>query len=103
MKNFVMNAKIDPKVVMDLSKFKIRGWKSLQAMNQTLLEEFLDENELQLLLLGILSRDSFLVMHYVKELTLLRQGLHEMMQCNRRQHFAASNDLHEHPRGHTSS
>ena len=27
-KNFVMNAKIDPKVVMDLSIFKICGWNS---------------------------------------------------------------------------
>ena len=29
MKNFVMNAKIDPKVVMDLSIFKMGGWNSL--------------------------------------------------------------------------
>ena len=28
-KNFVMNAQIDPKVVMDLSKFKIGGWKTV--------------------------------------------------------------------------
>ena len=41
-------------------------------------------------------------MHYVKELTLLREGLHGMMQCYMQQHFAASNDLHEHPRGHSS-
>ena len=39
--NFVMNAKIDPKVVMDLSTFKIGGWNSLQPINQKLLEEFL--------------------------------------------------------------
>ena len=32
--NFVMNAKIDPKVVMDLSIFKIGGWNSLQLINQ---------------------------------------------------------------------
>ena len=31
-----------------------------------------------------------------------REGLREMVQCHRRQHFAASNDLHEHPRGHSS-
>ena len=37
-KNLVMNAKIDPKVVMDLSIFKIGGWNSLQPMNQNLLE-----------------------------------------------------------------
>ena len=36
----------------------------------------------------------------VKELTSLREGLHGMMQCDRRQHFAASNDLHEHPGRH---
>ena len=45
MKNFVMNAKIDPKVVMDRSIFKIGGWNSLQPINQNLLEEFVDENE----------------------------------------------------------
>ena len=33
----------------------------------------------------------------VKELTSLREGLHEMMPCDRRQHFAAINDLREHP------
>ena len=40
MKIFVMNAKIDPKVVMDLSIFKIGGWNSLQLINQISLEEF---------------------------------------------------------------
>ena len=34
-------------------------------------------------------------MYDVKELTLPREGLHGMMQCYRRQHFVASNDLHE--------
>ena len=29
MKNFVMDAKINPKVVMDLSIFKIGGWNIL--------------------------------------------------------------------------
>ena len=43
--NFVMNDTIDPKVVMDLSIFKIGGWSSLQPINQTSLEEFTDENE----------------------------------------------------------
>ena len=33
-----MNAKIDPKVVMDLSIFKIGGWTSLQTSNQKMLE-----------------------------------------------------------------
>ena len=102
MKNFVMGAKIDPKVVMDLSIFKNWWMEHSATQNRKLLEESSEEDELQLLLIGILSRGSFLVMHYVKELTLLREGLHEMMQCYRRQHFAASNDLHEHLRGHSS-
>ena len=54
-KNFVINAKIDPKVVRDLSIFKIGGWNSLQPINQKLLEEFMDENE-PCLLIGIPSR-----------------------------------------------
>ena len=37
-KNFVMNAKIDPKVVVALSIFKIGGWNSLQPIDQNLLE-----------------------------------------------------------------
>ena len=37
----------------------------------------------------------------VKELKPLRAGLHEMMQCYGRQHLAASDDLHEHPRGNS--
>ena len=36
----------------------------------------------------------------VKELMPTSEGLLEMMQCYRRQHFVASNDPHEHPRGH---
>ena len=35
-KNFVKDAKIDPKVVMDLSIFKIGAWNSLQPINQSL-------------------------------------------------------------------
>ena len=101
-KNFVMDANIDPKVVMDLSIFEIGGWNILQPSIPKLLEESVEEDELQLLLVGILSRDSFFVRHCVKELMPLREGLHEMMQCYRRQHYAASNDLHERPRGHSS-
>ena len=97
-KNFVMNAKFDPKVVMFLSIFKIGGWNSLQPSNQTLLEEFIDENE-PWLLIGIPSRDPFLVTQnlerhsarsdqHMKKLMSLREGLHVMMQCNMRQHFA---------------
>ena len=63
--NFVMDAKIDPKVVMDLSIFKIGGWNSLQPSNQNLLEEFTDKNELWLLI-GIPSRDPFLVTQYLE-------------------------------------
>ena len=55
-KNFVMHAKIDPKVVMDLSTFKNCGWNSLQPVDQNLLEEFIDESE-PWLLIGIPSRD----------------------------------------------
>ena len=100
--NFVMGAKIDPKVVMDLSIFKIGGWNILQFSNRKLLEESYEEENYRCCLMGVLSRGSFLVMNYVKELTLLREGLHEMMQSYRRQHFAANDDLHEHPRGHSS-
>ena len=58
-----MNAKIDPKVVIDLSIFSIGGWNSLQPINQNLLKEFIDENE-PWLLIGIPSRDPFFVTQY---------------------------------------
>ena len=64
-KDFVMDAKIDPKVVMDLSIFKIGGWNSLQPINQNLLEVFIDENE-PWLLIGIPSRDPFLLTQYLE-------------------------------------
>ena len=41
-KGFVMDAKIDPKVVVDLS-VKIGGWNCLQPINENLLEESIDE------------------------------------------------------------
>ena len=105
-KNFVMNAKMDPKVLMDLSTFEIGGWNSLQPSNQHLLEEFIDENEPRLLI-GIPSRDPFLVTQYLerhsvssdqhmKKLMSLREG------CYMRQHFADRYWLHEHPGGHAS-
>ena len=111
-KNFVMNAKIDPKVVVALSRFKIGGWNSLQPINQILLEEFIDENE-PWLLFGIPSRDPFLVTQYLerrsassdqhmKKLMSLREGLHVMVQCYMRQHFADRYWLHEHPGGQSS-
>ena len=110
--NFVMDAKIDPKVVTDLSFFKIGGWTSLQPINQNLLEEFIDENE-PWLLIGIASRDPFFVTQHLerhsvssdrhmKKLMSLREGLHVMMQCYMRQHFADRYWLHEHPGGHAS-
>ena len=111
-KNFVMNAKIDPKVLMDLSIFKIGGWNSLQASNQKMLEEFIDENE-PWLLIGIPSRDQFLVIQclerhsvssdqHMKKWMSLREGLHVMMQCYMRQHSADRYWLNEHPGGHAS-
>ena len=107
-----MDAKIDPKVVMDLSIFKIGGWNILQPSDRKLLEEFIDENE-PWLLNGIPSRDSSFMIQYlerhfvrsdqhVKELMSLREGLHVMMQCYMRQHFADRYLLHEHPGGHAS-
>ena len=110
--NFVMKAQIDPNVVMDLSIFKIGGWNSLQPINQNLFEEFIDENE-PWLLIGIPSRDPFLVTQYlerhsvssdqhIKKMVSLLQGLHVMMQCYMRQHFADRYWLHEHPGGHAS-
>ena len=35
----VMNAKIDPKVVMELSIFNLGGWNNLQPSNHNLLEK----------------------------------------------------------------
>ena len=60
MKNFVMNAKVDPKNVMDLSVLEIGGWNSSQPINQKMFEEFVDENE-HWLLIGIPSRDPLFV------------------------------------------
>ena len=109
--NFV-KIKIDLKVVMDLSIFKIGGWNSVQTTNQKWLEEFVDENE-PWLLIGIPSRDPFIVTQclerhsvssdqHMKKLMSLREGLHVMMQCYMRQHFADRYWLEEHPGGHAS-
>ena len=89
-KNFVMDAKIGPKVVMVMSIIKLGGLNSLQPINQKLLEEFIDENE-PWLLIGIPSIDPFFVTQYLeghsvrtdqhmKKLMSLREGLHVMMQ-----------------------
>ena len=72
----------------------------------------MDENE-PWLLIGIPSRDPFLVTQYlerhsvssdqhVKKLMSLREGLHVMMQCCMRQHFADRYWPHEHPGGQAS-
>ena len=107
-----MDAKIGPKVVMDLSIFKSGGWNSLRPINQNLLEEFIDENE-PWLLVRIPRRDPFFVTQYLerhfassdqymKKLMSLREGLHVMMQCYMRQHVTDRYWLHEHPGGHAS-
>ena len=65
------------------------------------------------MLIGIPSRDPFLVTQYLgrhfassdrhmKKLMSLREGLHVMVQCNRRQHFADRYLLHGHAGGHAS-
>ena len=106
LQNFMIDAQIDPKFVMDLSIFKIGGG----LINQEMLEEFLDESE-PCLLIGIPSRDPFLVTQYLerhsvssdrhmKNLMSLRECLHVMMQCYMR--HADHYWLHEHPGGHAS-
>ena len=86
-KNFVMNAKIDPKVVMDPPTFRIGGWNSLQPINQKL-----RKNLFMRMILGLvtqyLERHSVSSDQQMKKLMPLRQGLHVMMQCYMRQHFA---------------
>ena len=110
-KNFVMDAKIDPKAEMDLPIFKISGWNILQHGERQLLEESFEEDELQLLLVGIPSRDSFLMMQYlerhfmsvdsnVKELMPLSEDVHVTTQGYMQQHDVEWR--HEHPGGHTS-
>ena len=59
-----MGAKIDPKVEMDPSMFDIGGWKMLQLSDRKLLEEIIEEAVA--LCVGILSRDSYLLLHCVK-------------------------------------
>ena len=113
-KNYVMDAKINPKHVMDLSIFKVGGRNILQPNNQTSLEEFVDESE-PWLLIGTPSRDSSVMIQYLErrfvssdqhvkewERMPLREGLHERMQCEMRQHFVERYWLHEHPRRHSS-
>ena len=74
-KNSVMHANIDPKVVMDLSMFKIGGWNNLQPSNQILLEDFIYENE-PWLLIGIPNRDPFFVTRYLERLCSVSSHQH---------------------------
>ena len=108
----VMDAKIDLKVVMDQSIFKIGGWNESQPRSQKSFENVIDEN-LPWLLLGIPRRDPFFVTHYserrsessdqhMKTLVSLREGLRVVMQCYKRQHSAHFYWLHEHPGGPAS-
>ena len=98
--NDVMNAKIDLKVMMDLSIFKIGGWNSLQPINQELLIGFPSRDPL--LAPQFLERHSVSSDQYMKKLMSLREGFHVMMQCHMQQHFADRYWLHEHPGGHAS-
>ena len=102
----------DPKVVMDLSIFKMVDETIYSPENQKLLEALIDENE-PWLLVGNPSRDPFLVTQclerhsvrsdrHMKKLTSLREGLHVMMQCCRRWHVADRYWLHEYSGGHAS-
>ena len=97
---------------MELSTFRICGGNNLQPSNQHLLEEFMDDNELWLLI-GIPNRDSFFVTQYLarhsassdqhmKKLMSLREGLNVTMLCYMREDFADRHWLHEHPGGHAS-
>ena len=56
-KNIVMNDKIDPKVVMDLSFLKDRWMEHFTSQEPQMLEAFVDENEPWLI--GISNRDPF--------------------------------------------
>ena len=101
-KNFVVGAKIDPKVVMDLSIVKIGGWTILEPSNRKVSEGRINENKPRLSI-RILSRDSFFTIQHLERqlmcddpnmkesrwqsrlLTLLCEDLQEMMQCYERQ------------------
>ena len=61
---------------------KLRN-ETLHSSNRKLLEESIEKDDLQLLFIGSLSKNSFFVIHYEQELTLLREELHEMMSCAR--------------------
>ena len=82
------------------------------SSNRELSEELMNENEPRFSI-RLPSRDSFFMIQClerqlvcdgpnVKESKPLGEDLHVMMQYYGRQHFAASNDLHERPRRHSS-
>ena len=84
----------------------------MQPTNRKLLGEISDENE-PWMMIGIPNRDPFFVTLYLerhsvsadqhmKKLMSLREGLHVMMPCYMRQHFADRYWLHEHPGGYAS-
>ena len=111
MKNFVMGAKIAPKVVKDLSVFKNWWMEHSTTQSSKLLEDFINENEPRLSI-RIQNRHPFFMIQYlerpfvcdnpnVKETKPNCEDLHEMMHCFRQHHFAACNDLQEHPRKHS--
>ena len=64
-KNSVVGAKIDPKVVMDLSMVKIGGWNTLEPSNRILSEGSVNENKPRLSI-KILSRDPFFTIQYLE-------------------------------------
>ena len=72
--------KIDPKVVMDLSTFKIGGSNSLQPI------KICWTSRGQFLLTQHLERHSVDSDQDMKKLMSLREGLHVMMHCSMRQH-----------------
>ena len=107
-----MDAKIDPKVVMDLSIFKIGGWSELQPSDHKSLEKFTEENMPQLLV-GFLKQRSILCYTILegtlwefrstlKNLISFREGLRVMIQYYKRQHSADFYWLHEHLGGPAS-
>ena len=103
-KNIVKNAQTDPNVEMYPSNLKLVDGTISSPSNQSLMDEFLDENE-PWLSVGIPNRDPFFVTHYMerhsarsdqhmKKLTSFREGLLMMVQCYMRQHLADRYWLH---------
>ena len=68
-KSSVMDAKIDLTVVIDVSTFKIGGWKKLQSSDPQLLVLFMDDNEPWLLVTNSKQGCSFLVTQYLERIS----------------------------------